>query len=257
MDGYSASTYGDRFADVYDDWYGTISDTEATVTKIAALAGDGAVLELGVGSGRLAVPLARRGVEIVGIDASTAMVEQLRAKPDGERVTVTVGDMAELDLGDRGAQRFAVVLIAYNTFFNLTTAEAQQRCLQQVVGRLAAGGRLVVEAFVPTPEPDGPEEAVTARSIGADAVVLSVSRRDPATHTLTGSYVQLTEAGVKLRPWFLRYATPDQLDAMAAAAGLDLATRHAGWSDEPFDDHSATHVSTYVSSSNGRSDEEP
>ena len=147
MEGYRSSTYGDRFADVYDDWYHDVSDVDATVARVAALATPrgGRVLELGAGSGRLAIPLADRDLEVWAVDASAAMVERLRAKPGAEAVHAVVGDMAELALP--GAPPFAVVLCAFNTFFNLTTAEAQQRCLARVADALAPGGSLVLEAF--------------------------------------------------------------------------------------------------------------
>jgi SAM-dependent methyltransferase len=248
MDGYGPGTYGDRFADVYDEWYAEVSDVAATVDRVVALAGGGPVLELGGGSGRLAVPIAAAGVPTWSIDASSAMVERLRAKPGGERVRTVVGDMAALDLGP-GAPPFAVVLCAFNTFFNLTTTDDQRRCLAAVAARLAPGGRFVVEAFVPPPgdEEAGAVGSVEPRHIGLDEVVLTVSRLDPAARTVTGQHVQLTEAGgVRLRPWVLHYASPDELDALAAAAGLALVERHAGWRDEPFGADSATHVSTYT-----------
>ena len=247
MDGYDARTYGDRFADVYDDWYGDVTDTAActaTVVALAQAAGGGPVLELGVGSGRLALPLVQQGLEVHGIDASAAMVEQLRAKPGGDRVQVTVGDMADLDLAESPA--FAVVLVAFNTFFNLSTEDAQRRCLCRVRDVLAPDGVFVLEAFVPDAVGgSGIDGALTPRHISADEVVLSVSQRDRAAQTITGQHVHVTEAGIRLRPWHLRYATPEQLDGLAAEAGLDLAWRAAGWSDEPFTDDSGVHVSAY------------
>jgi SAM-dependent methyltransferase len=237
VEGYGPGTYGDRFADVYDEWYGDVSDTAATVERVVALveaAGGGPVLELGA------------GLETWSIDASAAMVERLRAKPGGDRVRAVVGDMATLDLGD--APPFAVVLCAFNTFFNLTSTAAQERCVAGVAAALAPAGRFVVEAFVPPPrdEDDAAVSSVEPRHIGLDEVVLTVSRLDPATRTVTGQHVQLSEAGgVRLRPWVLHYASPDQLDAMAAGAGLRLVERHAGWRREPFTARSGTHVSTY------------
>ncbi|HLM65007.1 MAG TPA: class I SAM-dependent methyltransferase [Acidimicrobiales bacterium] len=249
MEGYGPGTYGDRFADVYDEWYGDVSDVAATVERVVALvegAGGGPVLELGGGSGRLALPLADAGLETWSIDASAAMVDRLRAKPGGDRVRAVVGDMAALDLGD--APPFAVVLCAFNTFFNLTTTAAQRRCLAGVAAALAPAGRFVLEAFVPpaADEEDAAVSSVEPRHIGLDEVVLTVSRLDPATRTVTGQHVQLTEAGgVRLRPWVLHYASPDQLDALAEGAGLRLVERHADWRREPFTAASGTHVSTY------------
>ena len=249
VEGYDASTYGDRFADVYDDWYAHVTDAEACCDRVAALCaavGGGPILELGVGSGRLALPLAARGLEVHGIDASTAMVDRLRSKPGGDAVHVTVGDMADLDLDAPPAGGFAVVLVAFNTFFNLGTEGAQQRCLDRVAEVLAPEGLLVLEAYVPDDaDGDGIDGALTPRHITTDEVVLSVSQRDRATQTVTGQHVHITEAGIRLRPWHLRYATPEQLDAMAATAGLELVWRAAGWREEIYTDHSGTHVSAY------------
>jgi SAM-dependent methyltransferase len=248
VEGYDASTYGDRFADVYDDWYGDLTDAEACADWIAALAAEagGPVLELGIGSGRLALPLVARGCEVHGIDASAAMVDRLRAKPGGERLAVTLGDMAELDLDREPAEGFGVAFVAFNTFFNLGSEEAQRRCLLRIRRLLRPGGSFVLEAYVPDDATgDEVDSAVTPRHIGADDVVLTVSRRDRAAQTVSGQHVHITEAGIRLRPWHLRYASPDQLDALAGEAGLELAARHAGWRGEPFTDASTTHVSTY------------
>jgi SAM-dependent methyltransferase len=251
VDGYRPSTYGDRFADVYDDWYGSVSDVRATVERVAALAGlrGPRVLELGAGSGRLAVPLAERGLDVWAVDASPAMIERLRAKPGAERVHAVVDDMSELRAPElAGAAGFAVALCAFNTLFNLTDTSAQRRCLARVARLLGPGGVLVVEAFVPPPGDEGEAgvSAVEPRHIGLDEVVLTVSRLDPATRTITGQHVQITEAGVRLRPWVLHYATPAELDDLAAGAGLALVERHAGWRGEPFTPESEAHVSVYA-----------
>ena len=247
VDGYEASTYGDRFADVYDDWYADVTDTAACTARVADLcrqAGGGPVLELGVGSGRLALPLAEQGIDVHGIDASPAMVERMRAKPGGDAIHVTVGDMAALDLVD--PPPFAVVLVAFNTFFNLATEADQRRCLARVASVLAPEGWFVLEAFVPDAVGGaGIDGALTPRHISVDEVVLSVSQRDRAAQTITGQHVHVTEAGIRLRPWHLRYATPEQLDDLAASAGLTLAWRAAGWRDEPFTDESSAHVSAW------------
>jgi len=250
VEGYEPGTYGDRLADVYDGWYSDVTDAEATVERVTALAGDppGPVLELGAGSGRLALPLAARGLEVWALDASAAMVERLRAKPGAAAVHAVVGNMAELDLGSGAPERFAVVLCAYNTLFNLTDTDAQRRCLAGVADVLAPEGRLVVEAFVPPPGGEG-EAAVSAvepRHIGLDEVVLTVSRIDPGARTVTGQHVQIREDGIRLRPFVLHYAGPDQIDALAAEAGLVLVERHAGWRGQPYSLSSDVHVSSYA-----------
>src|SRR3546814_7368690 len=172
------------------------------------------------------------------------MVERLRAKPGGDAITVTIGDMSELELADD--RRFAVVFVAFNTFFNLPTEAAQLRCLQRVAALLAPEGRFVLEAFVPDGEArSGVEGSVVPRRISADEVVLAVTSVDRSAQTITGSHVHLTEAGTRLRPWHLRYATPAQLDDLAAAAGLVLDWRHGGWHGEPFTSGSDVHVCAY------------
>ena len=244
MEGFSAASYGDAFADVYDEWYSDITDPVASASLLAELSGPGPALELGVGTGRLALPLAARGVTVCGIDASAAMVEQLRAKPGGAEVPVRIGDMADVDPPVSGP--FALVFVAYNTLFNLDSAEAQQRCFDGVAAQLEPGGRFLVEAFVPTePGEDEWRGPVDVRSIEADRVVVSFSQRDHEAQTITGQHVEIRSSGLRLRPWFLRYATPAELDAMAATAGLALEHRWSGWKREPFDDDSPTHVSVY------------
>ena len=243
MEGFDASTYGERFADVYDEWYGDVSDVEGTVDTVAGLAGDGPVLELGIGTGRLALPLAARGLEVHGIDSSPAMVERLRAKPGGEALPVVIGDFADVPIEVPGG--FALALVAYNTLFNLASAAAQRRCFANVARRLRPGGAFVVEAFVPAPADAGPDAAVIPSVVEADRVELQVTRRDPLAQTVDGSVVSITEHGIRLRPWHIRYAPPGELDDMAGVAGLWLAERWSGWRGEPYDAGSDRHVSVY------------
>ncbi len=252
MDGYDATTYGERFADVYDDWYGSITDTEACVAALAALAreaGGGPVLELGVGTGRLAVPLAAVGLAVTGVDSSPAMLARLADKPGGADVRAVLGDMtappaAEPTDGGTPAPGYALAFVAYNTLFNLVDPADQLRCLTATAPLLAPGGRLVVEAFVP--DVDGAaDDAVVPRRVTADHVVLSVSRSDPSRQEVLGQYVDITESGIRLRPWHIRWSTPGQLDEAAAAAGLALDRRWADWDATPFDGDAAAHVSIY------------
>ncbi len=180
------------------------------------------MLELGVGTGRLAIPIARAGLTVTGIDTSAAMLDRLAAADGGGSVTVVHGDMID-DLPDGP---FDVVLAAYNTLFNLVDDGAQQRCFAAVAERLAPGGSLVVETFVPEasdhPEGSGAGSSVEVRSMGVDHVVLSVSRHDPDGQRAEGQFVTLTETGgVRLRPWMVRWSTPAQLDAMAASRRPD------------------------------------
>lgn len=231
--GFRSDSYGDAFADVYDDWYADITDLDTTVGFVAGLAGPhGSVLELGVGTGRLAIPLAARVARVVGIDTSARMLDHLAAAdPTGTVVTVR-GDMVD-DLPDGP---FDVVLAAYNTVFNLTSRERQQDCFHRVADRLADGGRFVVEAFVPRDDPDRPRGSqVSVRSMTVDSVVLSASVHDAVTQTAEGQFVEITESGgVRLRPWSIRWADPDELDEMAAAAGFAVTERWGDYDRRPF-----------------------
>jgi SAM-dependent methyltransferase len=230
------AAYGEGIADVYDDWYADVSDVEGTVAAVVALGGP--VLELGVGTGRIALPLAAAGLEVHGVDASPAMVDRLRAKPGAEAVRVTVGDFSRaLPPGE-----FGVVLVTFNTLFNLTAPGAQERCLALVAQALRPGGAFVVEAFVPAD--DAVPSGVDVRSVGTDEVVLSVFRREG--EVVTGSLVSLSPAGgVRLRPWEVLPRSPGALDALAAGAGLVLERRAGGWRGEPFDELADRHVTVY------------
>jgi SAM-dependent methyltransferase len=247
VDGYTDATYGDAFADVYDEWYGEISDVAATVRVLAAVTPAGTdVLELGVGTGRLAIPLAAQlagsGSTVYGLDASAAMLARLGAKDPLRAVRPVLGDMpAGLPPGP-----FGLVFAAYNTFFALPTPADQQACFVAVARRLAPRGVLMIEAFVPADAADS-ADSVTVRSISVDRVVLSVSRADAEMQTMEGHYIDITEhGGVRLRPWSIRYSTPAQLDTMAAAAGLELAGRWQSFVGERFHADSSRQVSAYA-----------
>ena len=242
MEGYRPASYGDAFADVYDEWYQDVSDVAATVECIWRLAGGGRVLELGIGTGRLALPLAERGLDVSGVDASTAMVDALRRKPGGAAIEVVIADMSdELPQGP-----FAVVFAAFNTLFNLPSAEAQSRCLALAAARLTPEGRVAVEAFVPDEDLPTDRGRVEVRHVTTEGVVLSVSRLRPDEQRAEGHFVDIgRDGGVRLRPWAIRYTTPAELDAMATAAGLVLTDRWADWRHAPFRSDSAQHVSVY------------
>lgn len=254
MEGYGPSTYGDRFADVYDDWYDDPTVTEACVSAVWRIATDRVaadptptghrpprILELGAGTGRLALPLAAKGAEVVALDASEEMLDRLRAKPGAAAVAVVTGDMA----GPLPDGPFDVVLIARNTLFNLTTEAAQRACLTDVARVLAPAGRLVVEAFVPTDEAT-PTSSVSVRRITADRVVLMVDRHDPVGGQAWSSMVDISADGIVLRPCQVRYLRPLELDALGDECGLRLDERRAGWDASPFDDGSDHHVTLYA-----------
>jgi len=241
MDAYDATTYGERIAGIYDDLHAERLDTDATVTLLAELAGDGPVLELGIGTGRVALPLAERGISVSGIDSSPAMVDLLRAKPGGERIDVTIGDFADVDVPGR----YGLVFVCFNTIFGLLTQDDQVRCFENVARVLADDGVFVVEAFVADLGRFRRDQNVSAVSVGLDEVQLDVSRHDPVRQRVDTSHVILSDGQVRLYPVRIRYAWPSELDLMARLAGLRLHERWAGWNREPFDAASGSHISVY------------
>jgi SAM-dependent methyltransferase len=222
MDGYDASTYGDRISEVYDDWYLPQLDPEDAVELLSGFVGTGRALELGIGTGRIALPLAQRGIDVSGIDASATIVAKLRAKPGGEALRVSIGNFADVDVDGT----FSVIYSAFNTFFSLQDQDEQVRCFRNIADHLETGARFVMEAFVPDPELYGPTKATTTTAtVGLDHVVLDAFRLDPLTQVVEGHHVLLTEAGVKLIPVRIRYCWPSELDLMAQLAGLFLEDR--------------------------------
>ncbi len=244
MRGYDDASYGDSFADVYDEWYHGISDvatTTRTLFELTSAAGGDRVLELGVGTGRLAIPLAAAGLEVHGLDTSERMLQQLAAKDGAAQVHAHLGDMVD----EMPAGPFALVFVAYNTFFNLLTHERQQACFAAAATRIVDGGYFVIEAFVPDPAHD-PASSITVRSIAADRVVLSVSTANAAGQLAEGQFIDITESGgVRLRPWSIRWATTAQLDGMAADAGMTLSERWEAFDRTPFTAESERQVSVF------------
>lgn len=238
MDGYSASTYGDAFADVYDDWYADLADDDFVQTVLDRLGtGPARVLDLGTGTGRLLerVAAVRHDAELVGIDSSGAMLARARTRPSLASARLECGDFSET----LPAGPFGVVMAGYNTLFNLPDDATLSSCLGLVAGVLADDGHLVVDCVMPPR--DGGGDHVGVRTLGATEVVLSITRHDPLTQRITGQFVQFTElGGVRLRPWSVRYVSPERLDELAAARGLALVARHGGTGDS-----ASRHVSTY------------
>jgi SAM-dependent methyltransferase len=243
-EGFDPGTYGRSFADVYDRWYPDDDATAAAVDVVAEVAGGGTVLELGVGTGRLALPLARRGCRVIGIDASDDMLAALATKdPEGAVETVR-GDVADPAIWPDGP--VDVALAANNLLCNLPDAARQRRCVALAGAALRPGGSLLVEAFLPAPV-DRRERRLEVREVTASGVTLIATDAHPDTGVVTGAHVELVDGRPpRVRPWRIRTASVDEIDQWAAAAGLRLASRRATWSGEPFDPHGAAHVSRYV-----------
>ena len=239
--GYGAATYGDRIAEEYDRLFQDAFDVAGTVELLADLAGPGPALELGIGTGRVALPLAARGVEVHGIDASAAMVAKLRAKPGGERIAVTMGSFVDVPVEGP----FTLVYVTFNTFFALLTQEDQVRCFEAVAARLAAGGRFLIDAFVPDPARYRRQQGWEVERVETDAVLLTAARHDPVAQRLASQRLLMTPGGTRMFPVNVRYAWPAELDLMARLAGLGLEARWGGWRREPFTAASGTHVSVY------------
>lgn len=244
MKGYDPETFGQLKADVYDDMLGTAMDDETrdSVETLAELAAGGRVLEFAIGTGRVALPLAAKGVTVHGIEASPEMVARMRAKPGGDAISVTIGDMAEASADGT----YDLIFLVFNTIFNLTTQEAQVRCFQNAARHLTPQGVFVIETVVPeiSRYPDG--QAVRGLNVTMDSARIEVMIHDPVAQTVDCQRIRFTEAGTKLLPHAFRYVWPSELDLMAQLAGLKLRDRWAWWDRSPFTADSKSHVSVYA-----------
>lgn len=246
MEGYGKETYGAEWAADYDQiwsgghpmWSGGLA---AMIERLLELAGGGRVLELAIGTGRVALPLVARGVDLTGIDISPEMVSRLRAKPGGDQIPVTMGDFA--DVGVDGS--FRLIYLVFNTLFALLDREEQIRCFANVAAHLEPGGRFVIEAFVPDLARFDRGQRISTQGIRLDRVTIEASRHDPVGQRVDSHLIQITEQGIRLLPVAIRYSWPSEIDLMARLAGLSLEHRWGGWDHEPFDGASQRHVSVY------------
>lgn len=239
MNFYSHETYGEHVADVYDEWYSSF-DPHA-IDVLSELAGGGPALELGIGTGRIALPLSVKGVEVHGIDAAESMISRLRAKPGADGITVTQGNFAEVPVEGK----FSLVYIAFNTFFALSSQEEQVQCFRNVAAHLAPGGCFVIEAFVPDLTRFTGGQVNWATKVATDEVQLDVGQHDAANQRVISQKVVLTNGNVRLYPVQIRYCWPSELDLMGQLAGLRLRERWSNWKREPFTSESKQHISVY------------
>lgn len=236
------TSFDEDAAAIYDETDAR-TDTPQTVAFLAGLAGEGPALELAVGTGRVALPLAARGIRVDGIDFSAPMVARLRAKPGGDQIAVTMGNFADVPVQGQ----YRLIYLIYNTLFNLLTQDDQVRCFQNVAAHLADDGVFVVEAFVPAYlHRLRDNQYVDAEAIKVNEVWLDIGRHDPVTQMYYESHVHLSAQGVHLFPIVTRYAWPSELDLMARIAGLRLKERWGGWQREPFTAGSRSHISVYA-----------
>jgi SAM-dependent methyltransferase len=229
-----AATYDESSADMFEP-----SAVDAVVGVLAGLADGGRALELGIGTGRIALPLTRRGVPVQGIDLSRAMVARLRAKPDADAIGVTIGDFATTKVDGT----FSVAYLVFNTIMNLTTQEAQVACFRNVAAHLEPGGCFVIEVGVPD---------LRRLPAGQNVVPFHVSPTrwafdvyDVATQAMSSNYVEVVDGRGEYRSIPFRYVWPAELDLMAQLAGLRLRERWDGWTREPFTSESRQHVSIW------------
>ena len=241
MENYEPATYGDAIAGVYDRLYGGRPDAEHAAAFLSVMASGGRALELGIGTGRIAVPLAACGVEVHGIDASEAMIRHLRDKPAASGIHAVVGDFADFAMD----ARFELIYAVFSSFYGLTTQEAQVTCFARVAEHLAETGVLVLEAFVPEPSRYAQGRYVGATHVERDFAGIDLSLHDTVDQTVSTQHVLIETSGTRLFPSLIRYAWPSELDLMARLAGLRLRDRFSDWSRSPFTSASRTHVSVY------------
>jgi SAM-dependent methyltransferase len=232
--------FAGRVAESYDETSAEMFAQEViepVIDFLADLARGGAALELGIGTGRIALPLARRGVQVHGIDLSPDMVAQLRAKPGGEEIPVTIGDFATTTVGDV----FSLAYVVFNSIMNLRTQDAQLACFQNVAAHLESHGVFVMEIMLPELQRLPPGETFLPFAVSSDHV--GFDEYDVAHQGLT-SHHYYPRAGEYVT-FHGRYIWPSELDLMACMAGMSLRERWSGWKREPFRSESTKHVSVW------------
>ena len=239
MNFYSDETYGERVAGVYDEWYSEYDPL--AIDALAELARNGKALELGIGTGRIALPLSERNVEVHGIDAASSMISRLRSKPGSDGISVTQGNFADVAVEGQ----FSLVYVVFNTFFALSSQEEQVRCFRNVAAHLSEDGCFVIEAFVPDVTRFTGDQVNWATKVTEDRVELDAGQHDRAAQRVISQKVVITDGNVRLYPVQIRYAWPSELDLMAQLAGLHLRERWSNWKREPFTSESQKHISIY------------
>ncbi len=240
-DSWDPSVYGERLAAVYDEWFEPVP-IDAMIEFLAEAAGRGPALELGVGTGRIAVPLVKRGVEVHGIDISEAMTRQLRDKPGGHQVQVTIGDFADVAVPGK----FSLIYVVANTFFNLISQKDQLRCFENAARRLTEDGMFVIGVMVPDLSRWNHGQRFATSHVSTDELRFVAALHDPVKQTIRSQNIVLTEDGIRMYPDLMRYAWPSELDLMAVIAGMALRERWGGWRREPFTSSSTKHISVYT-----------
>jgi SAM-dependent methyltransferase len=240
-DALNAVAYGAEWSARWEAEFGDQPDTQDAVDYLAGLADGRAVLELGIGTGRLALPLLERGLPVTGVDNSPWMIEQLRAKPRGDEIDIVQSDFADVKVD----AEFGLVFISRFALSALTTQEQQVRCVENVAAHLAPGGFFVVELMSPSSGVLENGKAWTS-NVKPDSVSLFVSTANHVTQEMRTCHIVLGEGGgIQLRPGAVRYVWPSELDLMARIAGMRLHERFAGWDKGPFTANSMRNISAY------------
>lgn len=239
MKGYDVSTYGEKMANIYDDIQGD-RDTNATVEFLAQFTKNNA-LELGIGTGRVAIPLAQKGIEVFGIDSSKSMLELLIQKDKGKKVKAELGNFAEFSFN----RKFSLIYAVFGTFFCLETQELQVQCFRNVFEHLEKKGVFILECSIPDFSAYTRNQNVRLAHMSLGHVIVTTSEHDPVNQRTTSQHVVFTESGIKLLPACVRYAWPSELDLMGQIAGLKLRERWGNWHHSPFSANSLQHVSVY------------
>ncbi|MFJ4002680.1 class I SAM-dependent methyltransferase [Streptomyces sp. NPDC090023] len=236
--------YDEKMASVYEQMYPIGFDTDAAVEFLAGLVDPGAtVLELGIGTGRIAVPMTERGFKVSGVDASEAMLAKLAERDTKNEITTVLGDFTQPGLDMGGG--FDLVTLVLNTFFVAVSREAQLNCLRNVRDQLAPGGRFVLEAFDPSPYHVLTKPDFSMRFLGENAIMLDTLMVDRSQQLMVATHTILDGGAPQTTQHVLRYAFPLEIDLIAELAGLRLVERRAGWHKEPFTAISPRHVSVY------------
>ncbi len=236
-----ATSFGDTVAARYDDH--PRGDEAAAVQFLYDIAPTKTALEFAIGTGRIAVPLAARGVQVDGIELSPQMIERLRTKAGGADLHVVCGDMSTVSMG----RRYGLVYLVFNTIFNLLTVDDQINCFVNAARHLDDDGVFVVETALPhTWMPSGTSDYVHAEQVNLDSVMFDVAKYDPVTQLLAENHVRIAATGISMTPIVCRLITPGEMDLMARIAGLRLVHRFANWQRTPFDAQSTAHVSVYA-----------
>ncbi len=230
MQKFDSRSYGKAVARTFDTLYPEVPKDDPMVQALADWAGRGPVLELGIGTGRVAIPLARRSVHVDGLDVSAEMLVRLRSKAGKAPVRAHVGDMADFRL-DR---TYPLIYVVFNTFFQLASAEGQANCFAAAARHLDPGGLFVLQLFFPDLTRYHHGQSTMTRTVGVDSVELECSRLDLVEQTIWQHHVVLSPRGVRMTPVELRYVWPNEMDLMARCAGLRLKGRWGGWEQEPF-----------------------